>query len=64
MSDVTRILGQIENGDPAAAEALKALDARFGGDVQVPGDPYATHVRIGERRVVDYLTELSKERKA
>ncbi len=40
------------------SHAVDFLIAKYGGDVQVNGDPYATHVRIGERNVVDYLKEL------
>jgi len=44
-------------------EALAYLEAKFGGDVATP-DPYRTHVRIGERRVIDYLKELREENDA
>lgn len=42
--------------------ALEFLAAKYGGDVVVKGDSHATHVRVGERNVVDYLIELSRER--
>lgn len=45
---------------PDGRECLPYLEAKFGGDV-VTSDPYQTHVRIGERRVIDYLKELREE---
>lgn len=45
-----------------AEDALKALEATFGGDSFVPGDPYATHLRLGEKRVVEWLKELREDK--
>lgn len=42
-------------------KAIAFLTSKYGGDVHKPGDPYATHVRIGERNVVDYLIALMGE---
>lgn len=42
-------------------EALAYLAAKFGGDVFVKGDDSATMVRVGERRVIDYLIDLKGE---
>ena len=44
---------------PAGQNSLKCLKAKYGGDV-VEADPYSTHVRIGEQRVLNYLIELSE----
>lgn len=43
---------------PEGRLAVDFLAEKYGGDVQVKNDPYATHVRIGERNVIDYLIEL------
>ena len=43
---------------PQGKESLKLIEDTFGGDVVVPNDPYLTHVRIGEKRVVEYLKTL------
>jgi len=45
---------------PVGQNSLKCLKAKYGGDV-VEADPYSTHIRIGERRVLDYLIELSED---
>lgn len=41
-------------------EALAYLVSKYGGDV-VTSDPYLTHVRVGEKRVVEYLQMLREE---
>jgi hypothetical protein len=38
-------------------DALDFLSSKYAGDV-MERDVYQTHVRIGERRVIDYLLEL------
>ena len=37
---------------------LKDLELSFCGDCHVKGDPYATHVRIGENNVVLRIKEM------
>lgn len=46
----------------AGADSIELLKIKYGGDVHKPGDPYATHLRIGERNVVDYLISLREEK--
>jgi hypothetical protein len=41
--------------------AMDFINRKFGGDV-LTNDPYRTHVRIGERNVVDYLRSLREEK--
>jgi hypothetical protein len=41
-------------------EALAYLKSKYGGDV-VTSDPYLTHVRVGEKRVIEYLQMLREE---
>jgi hypothetical protein len=41
----------------AGKRVLEDLDLSFGGDCHVKGDPYHTHVRIGENNVVLKIKE-------
>ena len=46
---------------PGGREAVKLLEIKFAGNTFFQGDPYATHVRVGERRVIDYLIDLQTD---
>lgn len=63
MAEFDRQRGTLRNllRTDSGKEALKYLAAKYGGDVFVKGDDSATLVRVGERRVVDYLIELQGE---
>lgn len=38
--------------------SLMFLQAKYGGSVSIPGDPYETYKRIGEKEVYEYLLYL------
>lgn len=37
---------------------LAFVEQSFSAPLFVPGDPYGTHVRVGEQRVIDFLKQL------
>jgi len=70
MKDIERMKRELESSlkdlesflqSPQGQNSLKCLEVKFGGDV-VEVDPYRTHIRIGERRVLDYLKAIAEEK--
>ncbi len=67
MNDAIQIRKELEQSmstlqnflrSPDGLTAIKCLEVKYSGNLLIQGDPYATHTRIGERGVLDYLTEL------
>lgn len=66
---VSQIRERLANQQDATVRVLKGrdgkdlmayLEAKYGGQAYVPGDPYATSYRLGEQSVLKYLQELSE----
>lgn len=50
-----QVFGTVEG--KKVLDDLKQEFARF-GSLHVPGDPYATHVRVGEAAVIEYINRM------